>query len=89
MSPHANLLVMQTCMAYKGCMSALRTRRKELGLTLAQLAAKVGVSEGQLSRIERDGTSSLDRALKVARETGVPVEELIRKPASDDRSAAA
>lgn len=59
-------------------MSDLRTRRKELGLTLAQLAAKVGVSEGQLSRIERGGKPSLSSALAIERETGISVGALVR-----------
>lgn len=77
---------MQTCIRYKAGMNALRNRRKELGLTLAQLAAKVGVSEGQLSRIERGGKPSLSSAIAIERETGVSVATLVA--AAEDRSAA-
>lgn len=72
-------------------MNALRNRRKELGLTLAQLAAKVGVSEGQLSRIERGGKPSLSSAVAIERETGVTVAALVEaaKPSSPSKQEAA
>lgn len=35
-------------------MNALRTWRREKGMTIEQVAAQLGVSVGSLSRIERD-----------------------------------
>jgi transcriptional regulator with XRE-family HTH domain len=35
-------------------MNALRTWRREQGLTIGEMAGKLGVSVGSLSRIERD-----------------------------------
>lgn len=51
-------------------MTPLRAHRKAKGLTLNDIATVVGVSESQLSRIERDGTDSLGIALKLAEITG-------------------
>ena len=54
----------------------LRQYRKRNGLTLANLAEKVDVTEGQLSRIETTGRASLSTALKIQAETGIPPERL-------------
>lgn len=51
-------------------------------MPLRTLAERIGVSEGQLSRIERGGTTSLDMALKLASETGLPVEAFTRQSAA-------
>lgn len=56
---------------------AFRKSRAEK-MTLRDLAEKVGVTEGQLSRIERDGTESLPMALKLAEITGLPVESFAK-----------
>jgi transcriptional regulator with XRE-family HTH domain len=53
-------------------METLRQYRKRKGLTLADLAPKIGVTEGQLSRIETTGKASLKTALAIQEETGVP-----------------
>lgn len=66
----------------------LRIRRKKLGLTLATLASSVGITQGQLSRIERGGRTSLDTAVKLEAATGVSTAE-IAKPASDPQRKAA
>jgi transcriptional regulator with XRE-family HTH domain len=50
-------------------------------MPLRELALKVGVSESQLSRIEREGTDSLPLAIKLAEITSLPV-EAFAKPAS-------
>jgi transcriptional regulator with XRE-family HTH domain len=62
--------------------NSLREIRKARRLTLKQVAEKVGVSEGQASRIERTGTTSLETAIKYADVLGVPVELLVRKKAA-------
>jgi len=49
----------------------LRAYRKRMRVTLADLAKKLDVSEAQLSRIERHGTTSLQRALDLAARTGL------------------
>jgi len=67
---------MQDCMSYKMRMETLRSKRKALGLTLSQLASRVGVTEGQLSRIERFGGASLATAVRLEQETGVPASEI-------------
>ena len=43
---------------------ALRTRRKELGLTLEQLSSKLDVDSGQLSRFERADFKIISRNLQ-------------------------
>ena len=56
--------------------------RQERGLTLAalrkELRPQVDLSESQLSRIESDGTTSLDTALNLAGATGLPVQAFVR-----------
>lgn len=52
-------------------MTTLRNRRKEMGLTLVELAERVGLTAGQLSRIERGSTPSFKTALALERLTGV------------------
>lgn len=51
-------------------LTPLRAFRKSQALTLDQLAPRLGVTAGQLSRIEREGTTSLEMALKLAELTG-------------------
>lgn len=48
-------------------------------LPLKALAAQVGISEGQLSRIERQGTDSLEMAMKLAEITNLPVETFAKR----------
>lgn len=43
-------------------------------MPLRELAEKVGVSESQLSRIERNGTDSLPLAMRLSEITNLPVE---------------
>lgn len=54
-------------------------------MSLKVLATRVGVSESQLSRIERDGTHSLPQAIALAKATGLPVESFA--PAADESPA--
>lgn len=51
-------------------MTPLRAYRKERKLTLGDVAPELGVSDSQLSRIEREGTDSLRLALKLSDMTG-------------------
>ena len=56
----------------------LRTVREALGLTLATVAARAGMSEGNLSRIERGQNCSLTTAIGLARAVGVDLAALVR-----------
>ena len=46
----------------------LRERRKRLRLSLAELAQRVGISESQLSRIERGGGTTTPVLAAIERE---------------------
>lgn len=54
----------------------LRQFRRREKLTLKQLSEQVGVTEGQLSRIEREGRTSFSTARKLAEATGLSLEEI-------------
>ena len=58
--------------------SRIKRLRLERGLTLADLAEKVGLSEGHMSRVEA-GTRGLRFAKldRLARTLGVPVTDLV------------
>lgn len=58
--------------------TALKKYRKENRLTLADVAVKVDVTEGHLSRVERSGTDMLPLAMKLAEVTGLPIEAFAR-----------
>lgn len=66
----------------------LRTRRKDLGLTLATLAERVGITQGQLSRIEREGRASLATAIKLEAVTGVSAADIAQPSSADNGKAA-
>lgn len=70
-------------------METLRERRKALGLTLHDLAGIVGITEGQLSRIERYGKASLPVAMKLEQATGIPAAEIGKPPLQQAQDAAA
>lgn len=57
-----------------GTPTPLRRFRKAKALTLEALSAQAGMTPGQLSRIERHGTTSLPTAIKLAELTGLPVQ---------------
>lgn len=63
-------------------MRPLRKFRKDRNWTLRDLADQVGVTEGQMSRIEREGTTSLDMALKLSNVTGLPPQHFKRELAA-------
>jgi len=57
--------------------SILRARRKELGLTLDQVAERIGVTKGFLSEVEREKTSpSVASLLQICRALQMSVGEL-------------
>lgn len=56
-------------------------------LSLKALADQVGLSESQLSRIEREGTTSLPQAMKLSEITSLPVEAFA--PRGDAQEVAA
>lgn len=62
--------------------TALKKYRKDNRLTLADVAVKVDVTEGHLSRVERSGTDMLPLAMKLAEVTGLPVEAFARDRAA-------
>lgn len=57
-------------------MSPLRERRKAMNMTLEEMAEKLGITAGQLSRVERGKSTSLETALAIRRLTGVAVPPL-------------
>jgi transcriptional regulator with XRE-family HTH domain len=59
-----------------------RDRRKEKGLTLADLAEATGRSIGQLSRIENQGTDSISVARKLADKLDLPLESFAKPEGS-------
>jgi transcriptional regulator with XRE-family HTH domain len=63
----------------------LRRLRRDRGLTLAGLAARTGISESTLSRLESGGRRpNLELLLPLARAFGMPLEELIGAPQTGD-----
>lgn len=59
-------------------MTPLRAYRKANKKTLAEIAAEIGMSEGQLSRIERFGTDQLSIAIRLATMTKTKPEQFQR-----------
>lgn len=60
-------------------MTPLRAYRKANEKTLGDIAAAVGVTESQMSRIEREGTTVLKVALKLADITGAEPAEFLHE----------
>ena len=61
--------------------AAMRARRHELRMTLAELSGLTGLTESMLSRIETGGRRpSIEVQMKIARGLGVPVHELFPRP---------
>ncbi len=58
--------------------AAIRARRFVLGISQAELAARVGMNASYLSQIERGGATGAPRTLaRIAAELGVSVEDII------------
>ncbi|MFI9312346.1 helix-turn-helix domain-containing protein [Streptomyces althioticus] len=63
----------------------LRALRRERGITLADLAARTGVSESTLSRLENgQRRPSLELLLPLSRIHGVPLDDLVGAPRTGD-----
>ncbi|MET9154452.1 XRE family transcriptional regulator [Streptomyces griseoflavus] len=63
----------------------LRALRRERGITLADLAARTGVSESTLSRLESgQRRATLELLLPLARTYGVPLDDLVGAPRTGD-----
>lgn len=63
----------------------LRALRRERGITLADLAATIGVSESTLSRLESgQRRASLELLLPLARIYDVPLDDLVGAPRTGD-----
>ena len=67
----------------------IRLYRRQNGLTLEVLAERVGVTHGQLSRIERGMTPSLATAMRLAEATSISVETLFGGHMADRKIEAA
>lgn len=62
----------------------LRARRKEIGLTMQQVADQAGLSVGFISQIERGITTpSLSSLISVSRVLGISVSEFLDRPRLD------
>lgn len=60
----------------------LKAHREQAKLTLSAVAKQLGISESQLSRIERQGTDSLDLALRLAKITNTRPEDFRKRAAA-------
>lgn len=68
-------------------MDNLRTLRKQRRLTQAQLAEKVGIDQGYLSKLENgDGNVTLDKIKLIAEALNVHPSELFGLPALQSRA---
>ncbi len=67
--------------------SLIRTRRKDIGLSMQKVADSVGLSVGFISQIERDLTSpSLSTLVAISEVLKAPVSEFLSIPGSEDMS---
>jgi transcriptional regulator with XRE-family HTH domain len=63
----------------------LRTLRRQRGITLAELAAKTGISESTLSRLESGRRrANLELLLPLSRAYDVPLDDLVGAPHTGD-----
>lgn len=61
--------------------STLREYLDANGITQAQFARRVGTTQAHVSRVLSGGrVPSLEMAIRIAREAGIPVESLIEVP---------
>jgi transcriptional regulator with XRE-family HTH domain len=70
-----------------GCQNGAEIRRlreESLGLSVAQLAARVGINRQSLSNIELGNRpAGLETLIRIAEELGVPVDQIIKaRPAA-------
>lgn len=59
-------------------LTPLRRFRMAKSLKLHELSAQLDMTPSQLSRIEREGTTSLPTAMKIAAVTGLPIQDFAR-----------
>lgn len=63
-------------------MNAIKKARLAAGLTQTQVAAAIGAAQSWVHKVEsgevKAGNITLDRAVKLARVLGVPVEDLLQ-----------
>ncbi len=70
-------------------MHPLRVKRKQAGLTIGALAARAGLSQKQLERIERgESRMRVEETLRLAAELGCELSEII-PPTTKRKSRAA
>ena len=64
----------------------VRKRRLELGLTQTELAARMGITQGNITRIENNPPNlSIETICKLAEALGMEAEDLlVEKPGRDD-----
>ena len=74
---HASRTLLQVDSRKNGFGVALRHRRKTLGLTIAQLAEKSGLSTNWVSEVERGREPSLTSVIALARALDVTPGELV------------
>lgn len=69
-------------------MNSIVTRRKACGMTIAELAMKVGVTSGFICQVEQGKSSfSIHTAAKLAKALGCTVDELIQEEQDDSADA--
>ena len=66
---------------------ALKRALRARGITYADLAARIGLSEPSVKRVLSRGTLTLRRLERICETTGIPMEELVR-PSGGDAAAA-
>lgn len=66
----------------------IRNRRLELGLTMKELASRIGVSEGTISRWESGGISNMkrDKVALLSQVLGIPIDQLMGWEEPDGQS---
>jgi len=63
----------------KDLYKALDEKRRELGMTWAQVAAEIGVSTTTITRTRTGGRMEVDGMLAMVNWLGVPVETFVRE----------
>jgi transcriptional regulator with XRE-family HTH domain len=60
----------------------VRKARRERGLKVTDLAARIGIKPGSLRNIENDAPASIEVLYRIASATQVPIERILRDPKS-------
>ena len=61
----------------------IKQHRLRLKLTQEELGEKVGMTQSQISKIERNGTDSVEKLKLFAEVFKIPIEELIKEESCD------